>query len=159
MLYFSKLKIIFIYILIIFLSYFSISNFLPEPYKIFDKKINLGLDLQGGSYLLLEVDSKPIIFQKLQSKFIFLKKFFIEKNIKFKNIKIEDQNIFFEMDDISKEKFLSEFTKKNDNLINTYLDKYKEFEFIHTINDNKVVISYSKFGIIEIKNISIDQAL
>ena len=159
MLYFSKLKVIFIYILIIFLSYFSISNFLPEIYKVFDKKINLGLDLQGGSYLLLEVDSRPIVLQKLQSKLISLKKFFRERNIKFKNIKIVDQNIYFEMNEISKEKFLSEFIKKNDNLINTYFDKYKEFEFIHTIKDNEIAISYSKFGIIEIKNISIDQAL
>ena len=32
------------------------------------KKVNLGLDLQGGSYLLLEVDSKPVIDQNLQQK-------------------------------------------------------------------------------------------
>ena len=69
MLYFSKLKVIFIYILIILLSYFSISNFLSQNYKFSDKKINLGLDLQGGSYLLLEVDSNPIVLQKLQKKF------------------------------------------------------------------------------------------
>jgi len=75
-LYFSKLKLIFIYVLIIFLSYFSISNFLSQNYKLFDKKINLGLDLQGGSYLLLEVDSSPIVLQKLQKKVFRLKKIF-----------------------------------------------------------------------------------
>ena len=69
MLYFSKLKVIFIYSLIIFLSYFSFSNFLSQNYKLFDNKINLGLDLQGGSYLLLEIDSNPIVLQKLQNKF------------------------------------------------------------------------------------------
>jgi len=68
-LYFSKLKIIFIYLLIIFLSYFTILNFLSPNYKFSNKKINLGLDLQGGSYLLLEVDSNPIVLQKLQKKF------------------------------------------------------------------------------------------
>ena len=73
MLYFSKLKIIFIYILIIFLSYFTILNFLSPNYKFSNKKINLGLDLQGGSYLLLEVDSNPIVVQKLQNKFSDLK--------------------------------------------------------------------------------------
>ena len=67
MLYFSKSKIIFIYILIIFLSYFSISNFLSPNFKFTEKKINLGLDLQGGSYLLLEVDVKPVVVQKLQN--------------------------------------------------------------------------------------------
>ena len=93
MLYFSKLKVIFIYSLIIFLSYFSFSNFLSQNYKLFDNKINLGLDLQGGSYLLLEIDSAPIVLQKLQNKFSDLKKFFREQNIKFQNIKIENNQI------------------------------------------------------------------
>jgi len=158
-LYFSKLKVIFIYVLIIFLSYFSISNFLSQNYKLFDKKINLGLDLQGGSYLLLEVDSSPIVLQKLQKKFSDLKKFFRERNIKFKNIKIENNKIYFEIDENSKDKFVSAFTEKNDNSINNYYNKYKAFEFDHEIKGNQVLISYSKFGIIEIKNSSIDQAL
>ena len=29
------------------------------------KKLILGLDLQGGSYLLLEIDNDPVIEQKL----------------------------------------------------------------------------------------------
>lgn len=159
MLYFSKLKVIFIYSLIIFLSYFSFSNFLSQNYKLFDNKINLGLDLQGGSYLLLEIDSNPIVLQKLQNKFSDLKKFFREQNIKFQNIKIENNQIYFEIDENSKDKFISAFTDKNDNSINNYFVKYKAFEFDHEINGNKVLINYSKFGIIEIKNSSIDLAL
>ena len=159
MLYFSRLKVIFIYVLIIFLSYFSFSNFLSQNYKLFDNKINLGLDLQGGSYLLLEIDSNPIVLQKLQNKFSDLKKFFREQNIKFQNIKIENNQIYFEIDESSKDKFISVFTNKKDNSLNNYFDKYKSFEFDHEINGNKVLINYSKFGIIEIKNSSIDLAL
>ena len=159
MLYFSKLKVIFIYILVIFLSYISISNFLNQNYKLLDNKINLGLDLQGGSYLLLEIDSEPIIVQKLQSKFSELKKFFKEKNIKFQNIKIVNNQIKFEIDEKSKNQFISFFTDQNNNLINTYFNKYKAFEFDYEIEDSNVTIDYSKFGIIEIKNSSIDLAL
>ena len=159
MLYFSKLKVIFIYILIILLSYFSISNFLSQNYKFSNKKINLGLDLQGGSYLLLEVDSNPIVLQKLQKKFSELKKYFKNQNIKFKNIKIENNQIQFEMEDSSIDTFVTAFTSKNDNSLNNYLEQYKAFEFDHTINNNKVFINYSKFGIIEIKSSTIDQAL
>ena len=115
MLYFSKLKILFIYIIILFLSYFSISNFLSHEFKPFNKEINLGLDLQGGSYLLLEVDTTPIVLQKIQTKFTSLKKFLRQNDIKFSNIKIQDQSIYFEIDEISKDKFISEFTKKKDN--------------------------------------------
>ena len=77
MLYFSKLKIITIYLVIIFLSFFSLLNFTEvKDNYILSKKINLGLDLQGGSYLLLEVDSKPIINQKLQFKLLQIRKHF-----------------------------------------------------------------------------------
>ena len=67
MLYFTKLRIIFIclislfFILLIFFNLFNFNN------ELFKKKINLGLDLQGGSYLLLEIDNTPVIEQKLQS--------------------------------------------------------------------------------------------
>ena len=159
MLYFSKLKIIFIYILIIFLSYFSFSNFLSQNYKLFDNKINLGLDLQGGSYLLLEVDSNPVVLQRLQKKFSELKKYFKNQNIKFENIRIENNQIRFEIEDTSIDTFVTAFTSKNDNSLNNYLEQYRAFEFDHTINNNEVFINYSKFGIIEIKNSTIDQAL
>ena len=35
----------------------------------------MGLDLQGGSYLLLEIDNKPVITKELQNKITFLKQF------------------------------------------------------------------------------------
>ena len=85
MLYFTKFKVLSIYIFIIFISFFSFSNFLFEDKNPIKKKINLGLDLQGGSYLLLEVDSNPIILQKIQTKFSSIKKFLINQNIQFEN--------------------------------------------------------------------------
>ena len=62
MLYFSKIKDSrYLYTIIFFLSLFSLTNFLNDNQEniFLSKKINLGLDLQGGSYLLLEVDVKP----------------------------------------------------------------------------------------------------
>ena len=75
MLYFSKLKLVTIYFIIVFLSLFSFANFVDnEDNFLLSKKVNLGLDLQGGSYLLLEVDSQPVVKQKLQNKLISFKK-------------------------------------------------------------------------------------
>ena len=75
MLYFSKLKLVSIYFIIVFLSLFSFANFVEDEDNILlSKKVNLGLDLQGGSYLLLEVDSQPAIKQKLQNKLLILRK-------------------------------------------------------------------------------------
>ena len=158
MLYFTKLNVVITYCFIILISFFTFSNFLSNENNIVNKKINLGLDLQGGSYLLLEIDIAPIVLQKLQNKLIPLKKNLINNKIKFKNIKISEEKINLEIESSSIDKFIELYENK-ENGINTYLDQYKSFEFDYTIDEKKVSISYSKFGIIRLKNSSIDQAL
>ena len=90
MLYFSKLKIISVLIFTIVISFFTISNFIKIDNELFKRNINLGLDLQGGSYLLLEIDNSPVIIQKLQSKLSSLKKFLKDNDIRSTNFKIID---------------------------------------------------------------------
>ncbi len=79
MLYFSKLRIIFILLLTSFFILIASSNLLKFENNFLNKKINLGLDLQGGSYLLLEIDNGPVIEQKLQNLTLTLRNFFKEK--------------------------------------------------------------------------------
>ena len=158
MLYFTKFKVLTIYIFIICISFFTLSNFLSDDNKLINKKINLGLDLQGGSYLLLEIDNRPIILQKLQVKLTSLKNDLIKNDIKFKNIKAIDNKILFDVDDVHKNKFIKIFEDKN-STINNYFDKYKAFEFEYEIINETISVFYSKYGIIELKNSSIDQAL
>ena len=158
MLYFTKFKVLTIYIFIICISFFTLSNFLSDDNKLINKKINLGLDLQGGSYLLLEIDNTPIILQKLQIKLTSLKNDLIKNDIKFKNIKAIDNKILFDIDEVHKNKFIKIFEDKN-STINNYFDKYKAFEFEYEIINETISVFYSKYGIIELKNSSIDQAL
>ena len=73
MLYFSKIKIITVLLITLILSYLTLSNLFKFDDNLIKNKINLGLDLQGGSYLLLEIDNQPIISQMLQNKLIDLK--------------------------------------------------------------------------------------
>ena len=54
--------------------------------------------MQGGSYLLLEIDNQPIVSQTLQNKLIDLKSFLMINSIKTKNFTIDDNKIFFESD-------------------------------------------------------------
>ena len=158
MLYFTKFKVLTIYIFIICISFFTLSNFLSDDNKLINKKINLGLDLQGGSYLLLEIDNRPIILQKLQVKLTSLKNDLIKNDIQFKNIKAIDNKILFDVDEVHKNKFIKIFEDKN-STINNYFDKYKAFEFEYEIINETISVFYSKYGIIELKNSSIDQAL
>ena len=90
MLYFSRVKLVVIYFVIIFFCAFSFANLSDNTENFFfSKKVNLGLDLQGGSYLLLEVDSKPVIKEKLQNKVISLRKLLKENKLKYRNLKVQ----------------------------------------------------------------------
>ena len=95
MLYFSKLRIVFITIFSLLFVLIASSNLFKFDDSFFNKKINLGLDLQGGSYLLLEIDNQPVIEQKLQNLTTTIRNFFKDKDISINNIKIDQQNIFF----------------------------------------------------------------
>ncbi len=159
MLYFSKIKLFFIYLTIIILSSFATLNFIQdETNPILSKKINLGLDLQGGSYLLLEVDSSPFLNQKLQQKLLNLKKILKENKIKYKNIKLENNKINFSLNENDIFKFESVFLDKK-NLINIYYNKYRSYEMNHVITGNSINLEFSKYGIIEIKNSILNQSI
>ena len=159
MLYFSKIKLFIIYLIIIILSFFSFINFIDNKENfILSKKVNLGLDLQGGSYLLLEVDSKPIVNQNLQQKLLSLRNYLKKNNIKYQNLKLINQsiNLIINTEDI--EKFDDLFTNK-DNPINTYFNQYRSYEMNYSLEANKVKLEYSKFGLIEINKSAVDQSL
>ena len=159
MLYFSKIKLFTIYLIIIFLSFFAFLNFFNEKdHFILSKQVNLGLDLQGGSYLLLEVDSKPIINQGLQQKLLRLRKDLKANKIKYKNLILNNQSISISLDNENIEKFEKFFLDK-DNFINRYFNKYRSYELDHSVQNNVVKIVYSKYGLIEVMNSTLDQSL
>jgi len=158
-LYFSKIKLLTIYLIIIFLSFFSLTNFINNEENYFlSKNINLGLDLQGGSYLLLEVDTKPLVNQRLQEKVIKLRDYFKKENIKYKKLNYTEEKIKVTLEDSDIKKFEEYFINK-DNDINFFYDKYRSYEMEYFIENNIFFIEYSKFGLIEINNSAIDQSL
>jgi preprotein translocase subunit SecD len=69
MLNFSYFKMSFIAAVCLFAIWFSLPNFVGGKNFAFlpDSKVNLGLDLQGGSYLLLEVNFKSYLKEHLES--------------------------------------------------------------------------------------------
>lgn len=97
MLYFSRFKVFSIFLIFIFGVYFFIPNFLSLNNNFFftDKKVNLGLDLQGGSYILLEIDSKPLIDQKIQAKSLDLRRELRKKNINYNNFIVGINSLSF----------------------------------------------------------------
>ena len=123
MLYFSKLRIITVIIFTLLLSYFALSNFFKFDDNLFNKNINLGLDLQGGSYLLLEIDNKPVVTQKLQSKILEFKKYFKDKNLILKNFSIDKNSIIFEVNSNDVEQ-VRKILDDDESEINPYFQQY-----------------------------------
>ena len=157
MLYFSKLRIFSVIIFSLFLSYFALSNFFKSGDIFFKRSINLGLDLQGGSYLLLEVDNNPILNQKLQSKLLELKKVFKEKNLNYKNLYFDSNKIVFNSDENFE--FIKEILQNKQSEINPYYQQFKTHQLDLIQDGNMYSLQFSDYGIVLIKNASLDQAI
>lgn len=157
MLHFSRLKILFISLTILIGLFFFIPNFLNTPSKIFpEKKVVLGLDLQGGSYLLLEVDSKPLFQEKIDTKAFDIRKKIRSERINYTNFKINNsQTISFQINLENKNKIEKLL---NDKDINSRVDETnKELQFV--INDNIVNINFSAAYLQRIKKNAMEQSL
>jgi protein-export membrane protein SecD len=101
MLHFSRSKIflilasVFVAIFLALPNLFSdkqISNF---PFFMPSQKVNLGLDLQGGSHLLLEVDIESIKKEKIEDLTFDIRRILKKNNINFDNLKSINNSISF----------------------------------------------------------------
>ncbi|MDB0036484.1 protein translocase subunit SecD [Pelagibacteraceae bacterium] len=157
MLYFSRLKVfsiisvifIGIYFFLPNLSFFNNSKFFSE------KRVNLGLDLQGGSYLLLEIDSNPLIEQRLQAKSLEVRRELRKNNIQYKNFSFSKNSLVFTFDEKQKEtidKIL------NERSVNSNIKTGgKEFEVIYENNIIKLIFTNENVNLIK-KN-ALDQSI
>ena len=158
MLYFSKIKILLVSLFTLTFVYLTLSNFIESENNWLNKKVNLGLDLQGGSYLLLEINSDSLVKEKIQSKVIPLKKLLKENNLKYENFKIIEKKLSLKINDL--EKFELIFFSKKDNLVNPYIDNYRSHELdFRKLNDNFIEVNFSKFGLLTINNAALKQSI
>jgi len=157
-LYFSKLRILSIALFSSLFVLIALTNLFKIDDDFFDKKINLGLDLQGGSYLLLEIDNAPVIEQKLQNLTTTIRNYFKDQNIKINNIKIEDEKIFFNVDDQSKQVVLDTFMDENSD-INPYYPRFKSHQLEIEDMGLNLKVNFSTQGLISLKTSSQDQAI
>ena len=158
MLYFSKLRITLISLVTLFFVFIALSNFKDLENSLITKRINLGLDLQGGSYLLLEIDNGPVELQKLQNTLTVIRNYLKDKNVVFTDLRTEDRAISFNVlnQDID---IVKSFFSDKESEINPYYNQYKSHQFDLLIKENRFKLKLSKYGLIEIKTSSQDQAI
>lgn len=95
---YSKFKIGLICAIMVLGIFFALPNFMPkEMYNRLPKEmqswfrpITLGLDLQGGSYLLMEVDTQDLIKEKLESLADLTRSALREGKIRFAGLSVID---------------------------------------------------------------------
>jgi len=154
---FTKIKVLSIYLILILTIFFASLNI--KNNNLINKKINLGLDLQGGSYILLEIDTKPLVNQKLQTKVIPIKKLLNKNEINFKDFSILPNYITLSIEKEQQDKFKNIFFKQQENTVNNFISEYNKFELDLEFNQNKALIKFSNFGLISLNNAALKQSI
>ena len=152
MLNFSRLKIGFIISSLLFFFYIFLGNFnFTNKTNLFlNKKVNLGLDLQGGSYLLLEIDMNPLINKKLEEKAVDLKKKFNENKLDFNNLNIFNNKITFEIKNSSQKDIAINLINKTNNeesifsRINQNNIENANKDFVYKIEKNVFILQFNE---------------
>ncbi len=157
MLSFTKIKVLSIYFILISAIFFASLNL--KNNNLIDKNVNLGLDLQGGSYILLEIDTKPLVNQKLQAKVIPIKKLLNENKINFKDFIISPESISLTVDIKKQTKLKNLFFKQTKNTVNNFITDYNKFELDINFNQNKAIIKFSNFGLVSLNNSVLKQSI
>ena len=166
MLNFSRLKIGFILssIVIFFYIFLGNFNFANKTNLFLDKKVNLGLDLQGGSYLLLEIDINPLINKKLEEKAIDLKKIFNEKKLDFKNLSILNNKITFDLKNpVQKDTAINAINETNNK--ENFFSKIKKNtentnkDFFYRIEKDIFILQFTEEYIKHLKKDAINQSV
>lgn len=86
----------------------AIMAFLPQgtlPAKFPHPRINLGIDLQGGAYLLLEADKNALAKERLENNRAAIQQALRRERILFRNLRVSNNAVSFQlMDEANKDK-------------------------------------------------------
>ena len=143
MLNFTKTKILIIYFLFSVFGFFSLLNIQNNENRLINKKVNLGLDLQGGSYLLLEINTDPLIAERIQDKVLPLKKLLKKNEIIYNNFTVDEKSLSFEIKEENLKKLNLLFFAKKENILNPFINKYNTYELDLENVDNKITVLFS----------------
>ncbi len=144
-------------ITLLFVSILSIIYALPNLFNNFKlnsyntllpgKTVNLGLDLKGGSYLLLKAEMESVFMEKLDNTLGQIRKSLRKNKIKYKNLRTFDNRISFNIrnsDDLQKSlNILKEYSK----------------DFSMKQKDNYLSLVLSEVGINKLTKSTMQQAI
>ena len=105
MLHFPRWKIVLVALVVVLGVVYSLPNLFPRsaveglPDWLPNRQINLGLDLQGGSHLLLEVDVDAVVRERLESLVDEVRLALRGERIGYRNLGVQGQAVTFTLTD------------------------------------------------------------
>ena len=138
MVQFKKWQLFLVILFSFFAIIFSLPNFLSKetlkkaPSFLPSEQVVLGLDLQGGSYLLIEVDTESVVLENFESFSDGLRLSLRKNKIPYTKFDIKNNNIFFNIKNDNKKEELSKI-----------LSKYSQEISFEYVNDKLIKIFFN----------------
>ena len=154
MVQFKKWQLFLVILFSLFAIIFSLPNFFSKetlkklPSFIPSNQIVLGLDLQGGSYLLIEVDTESVISENFESFSDNLRLSLRKNKIPYSKFNIKNNNIFFNIKNENKKDELSKI-----------LSKYSQDITFEYVDDKLIKIFFNNQKIKSIQDTSVSQSI
>ncbi len=152
MLYFPKWKTVLVLAVCLLFTLFALPNFISEevrddlPDWFPSRSLNLGLDLQGGSHLLLQVDFEYYHREQLQNLADSVRAALREAKYRYRKIKLQGDSVVFQSN--------AEYSNLLD-LINK-IDPMLEFV---QLDDNRYKVTYSAKQLADLKQKLLEQSI
>ncbi len=130
--------------------FFTIPNLMPNKENLpkWWQPVNLGLDLQGGSNLLLEVKVDDVIKERMGSVEDSVRQVLRENKIRYQNLRAGDKEVTVKIDNLnSRNKAVSAF-RKIDNELN-----------VEEADDGLIKISYTDVALNKLKIKIVEQSI
>lgn len=167
MLYFSKFKSLTVIIVSFLGIIFALPNLLSTekidslPSIFPSKQINLGLDLRGGSHLLIEVDASVIALERIDNIYNDLRLELRKENISLAEIDQRNDQIVLSLSNLSSAKKLRDILEdlSQDIVgINPSVQNNQELDVLE-ITENSYVIKLTEAAIDSLTRRSVDQSI
>ncbi len=131
---------------------FALPNVIPQstldkfPSWLPKNKLALGLDLRGGSHLVLEVDSAALIKEQLENISTDSRNMLREDKIVADGVKVENLSVIVTINDLEKRNTALEKLRTLENDGATLTSVQKAIEVTNAIGSNDIVISITEAG-------------
>ncbi len=154
MLKISKWNLFFVFSVCLLGLYYILPNFYGKsevtalPSFLSKKQVNLGLDLQGGSHLLLEVETNNVLKEESENLVDEIRSFLRKSKIKYTNLGSKIKGAVVTIKELEKVDFIKKEIKKNINK-----------DIIINSDKNKITFLFSEKFILESRNRTVEQSI